>query len=275
MQEDHAHATAMKEMAEEKARIFRKKTERVSALEEVARDWKRKKERENRMKNEERELEGEKETILSFKGISPNVEVEDKPKETENSIGWKQLDAFQAAGEEKKPREMNKSGVRFMARKIIAREWGRILGRRRRDPRENVLEHEAEEYKKRRDEEKSKLEEERKRLEAQAEQLIACQLNLRSLRGKRIDSDLFEEALRDLGRVVEANKADDNWIIQLEPWEEMRIRNIERNGGLPIEVYEMKVNKKLEVLDYRHLPVPEENEEKEDLSSEVLTKEEE
>ncbi len=58
----------------------------------------------------------------------------------------------------------------------------------------------------------------------------------------RQDLDTFEDAIAEGGRIVKSAEVDEGWKIVVEPWEEMRIRNIERGGRTPIMTYVIKAD---------------------------------
>jgi len=53
----------------------------------------------------------------------------------------------------------------------------------------------------------------------------------------------FENAVAEMGRIIRSTKRDSGWKINFEPWEEMRRRNLERKGRLPIMTYVIKADK--------------------------------
>lgn len=59
---------------------------------------------------------------------------------------------------------------------------------------------------------------------------------------------VLEEALSEAGRIVTLNQHGDGWRAMVEPWEEMRARNVQRGGHPPIVAYDMKFDTDLQVL---------------------------
>lgn len=65
-------------------------------------------------------------------------------------------------------------------------------------------------------------------------------------RSARQDLHSFEDAVAEGGRIIKSIKADGGWKIEVEPWEEMRIRNMERGGQPPVVAYIIKADKGFE-----------------------------
>jgi len=57
------------------------------------------------------------------------------------------------------------------------------------------------------------------------------------------DLHAFEDAVAQGGRIIQSMKMDSGWKIKLEPWAEIRRRNIERKGRLPIVTYVINADK--------------------------------
>jgi len=57
------------------------------------------------------------------------------------------------------------------------------------------------------------------------------------------DLHAFEDAVAQEGRIIQSMKMDSGWKIKLEPWEEMRRRNIKRKGRPPIVTYVINTDK--------------------------------
>jgi len=53
----------------------------------------------------------------------------------------------------------------------------------------------------------------------------------------------LQDAVAEGGRIIQSMKTDGGWKIKLEPWEEMRMRNVERNGRPPIVTYVINADK--------------------------------
>ena len=57
------------------------------------------------------------------------------------------------------------------------------------------------------------------------------------------DLHAFEDAVAQGGRIIQSMKMDSGWKIKLETWAEMRRRNIERKGRLPVVTYVINADK--------------------------------
>jgi len=64
----------------------------------------------------------------------------------------------------------------------------------------------------------------------------------------RQDLHAFEDAVAEGGRIIQSTKSDGDWKIKVEPWEEMRKRNVERGGRPPVVTYVLKADK-----DFEHI----------------------
>jgi len=174
------HITARRAITEEKARISGKKKikdRRVAALEEAAQAWQREKEEERIQ--EELRLEAERRRTALGVDFG-KIELEDyiKGKDTDHreieAIGWSQHPAAESTQEgaldPKAKRNLNAASIWVFARKLMAREWARALGKKLPDHRAFALEQEVRILRERR-------EGERKRTEREKEMLNSfCQL---------------------------------------------------------------------------------------------------
>jgi len=59
------------------------------------------------------------------------------------------------------------------------------------------------------------------------------------------DFHAFEDAVAEGGRIIHTMQTDRGWKIKLEPWEEMRKRNVEQKGRFPIVTYVINTDKDL------------------------------
>jgi hypothetical protein len=64
----------------------------------------------------------------------------------------------------------------------------------------------------------------------------------------RTGIEVLEEALSETGRIVSLNQDTDGWSATIEPWAEMRSRNVRRGGRPPIVAYDMKFDTELKIL---------------------------
>jgi len=67
-------------------------------------------------------------------------------------------------------------------------------------------------------------------------------------RSPQQDLHAFEDAVAEVGRIIRTTKSDDDWKIKVEPWEEMRKRNVELGGGPPVVTYILKADN-----DFEHI----------------------
>ena len=67
----------------------------------------------------------------------------------------------------------------------------------------------------------------------------------------QVGIEVLEDALSEAGRIVALKQEDKGWRAVVEPWEEMRVRNIERGGQPPIVMYALKFDTDLQVLGSR------------------------
>lgn len=72
-------------------------------------------------------------------------------------------------------------------------------------------------------------------------------------RSPQVGIEVLEEALSEAGRVVTLNPEVHGWRATVEPWEEMRLRNIERGGRPPIVIYEIKFDTDLRTLGWKEM----------------------
>ncbi|MCG2675783.1 hypothetical protein L6386_00190 [bacterium] len=178
-------------MAETKESILRRKRRRdprAEALERSAEAWKKKEEAKKRAKLEEEErvrMEGAVSPI-SFESL---IEAKKKPRGSgippkagkEETIGWKQH-PVKGKEEKEKRRDINAASIWVFARRLMAREWAKALGKRLPDPRVTALQEEAEAWRKEKEEEKGRIEEERQAQEWATQALIEEKKKKRFLR---------------------------------------------------------------------------------------------
>ncbi len=170
-----AEQIAKREIAKEKARISRKGIEdpRVLILEREAELYRKEKEEEEtkRKLQEDTERRENKISPLTFKELKPE---EYKPKEKKEGgvVDWLQK-GIEGWKEKKKVKDkegptksINAASIWVFARKLMAREWARALGRKRTEPREIALVEEARIWERRKEERRLKLRREKKMLEA-------------------------------------------------------------------------------------------------------------
>ena len=237
-----AHSIAKREMAREKARIHRKKKEQVSFLEQEALKWKSQKEAEQRRKEQEKEVQTEE--TISLQKVSAPFKSEEK-KEVE-PVGWVQYNPWKKEEEKEKKRRVNTATIWCFAKRLIAKEWARARGIKTRDPGLYLLEQQAARWKEKKGEEEKRKEEENKRIQGQKELLkrslqffVEKLLQTKEEISPELATKLLQDALEDVGEVIDVNWTGDGGDVWIEPWEEKRLRNLQRRGRPPIVTYKV------------------------------------
>ena len=67
------------------------------------------------------------------------------------------------------------------------------------------------------------------------------------------DINTLEDAVAEAGRIIQSTKTDGHWKIKLEPWEEMRKRNVGRGGRPPIVTYIINADENFEQISCNKL----------------------
>ncbi|NQS89980.1 hypothetical protein HQ584_09340, partial [Patescibacteria group bacterium] len=224
-----AHSIAKREMAQEKARIHRKKKKEVSFLEQEALRWKSQQEIEQG-KKEKKEIQTEER--ISLQKLPTSFKPEDK-NEVE-SVEWMQYNPWKKEKEKEKEkgRQVSTATIWCFAKRLMAKEWARARGRKIRDPRLYLFEQQATQWKKKKEEEERKKEEDEKKIKHQEKLLDRClQILGEKLKSKgNITSELVTKSLEDIGEIIVVNWTKDKYDIWIELWEEKRLRNIQRRG---------------------------------------------
>ena len=83
-----------------------------------------------------------------------------------------------------------------------------------------------------------------------------------SLEGVSFDDEeqaqqFLEDKLSEIGRLISLERTESGWLATIEPWEEMRLRNIKRKGKPPIVTEAIEINWKDGELEF----TPEQEEE--------------
>ncbi|MDP2961107.1 MAG: hypothetical protein Q8N71_06750, partial [candidate division Zixibacteria bacterium] len=286
---------AIKEICKEKARIFRKRIERLLPLERAAMAWKKKKETEEYQRHREASsAEG-----LSFRAaIAEKVVAYDKDKLPDPSrlpgqemkpgdeIGWVQYKPRQegeaAEGSPESNREnkkekqisINTATVVSIRKKLIAAEWRRALGKPQQDNRLQDLEREAVVWKQKKTEAARIKEEIRMRIEGHKEALSEALTEFdRGLTEKKESlkpeelAALLERCLEKAGEVFDIEWQQDNCLIWMEPWEEKKRRKI-LGFDIPV-IYRVKIDGGFQISSFEEV---EDEEVIESLREELLTK---
>jgi len=140
-----AHSMARREMARERARIHRKKKERISFLGEEAMKWKR----------EKAETSVQKEKIAPLAEVSALPQLKGQKisslpklkKNQEETGDWQQYNPWKNEEEEKNERQVSSATIQRLARKLIAKEWVKAKGIKPRDPGLSFFEQQAAQWK--------------------------------------------------------------------------------------------------------------------------------
>jgi len=257
MEDVKVSSLAQEVMAREKARMTRKEMKRICALEQAAIGWKKKKEKEKRGTEEEKRIQKRDETTaISLRKIAPILSTKDRKED--DAVEWRQISSWREEEEEGEERLLNAASMGLLARKLMAIEWARALGRKREDPCKYALEQEAVERKKKKEEKERKIEEGKKRIQRQEEMLQeSLQIfgeKLLSAEGDanaKFTAEVFEEYLENVGEVIKVNWTGDGCHVWIEPWEERKLRRL-RGDNLPV-IYRLKIDEQLDVISYEHV----------------------
>jgi len=96
-----------------------------------------------------------------------------------------------------------------------------------------------------------KIKDEKKQRAERIRHFLKPLMNVIREKSPQVDIDVLEEALSEAGRIISLKQVNGGWAATVEPWEEMRARNIERGGQPPIVVYALKFDTDLQVLGSR------------------------
>lgn len=254
---------ARREIAKEKARIYGRKTEQAPILEQEWR-WERRKDEKKEDISDRVAPIGpiEKKTDIPSKDIKePGMALKHifpsrlTGRKVDESIGWVPYRPWREEGEQKKSRRVNTATIFCFAKKLIAKEWRRALGKRREDPRVSALERMAASWEQKKEEEKRRAEEEKIKIEKQKGKV---EKYLDIFGGKLLEvkdritteqaTKLFKETLEGVGEVMEVIWTGEGCEALIEPWEEKRLRRQKRDT-LPV-IYRLKIDDKLEITSY-------------------------
>ena len=132
MKDTKVSVVARRMMAEERGRIARRKREQISPVEQSAIAWlKEEEEKKRREKEKGWSLRDQQQPTISFQAMTKKI-VEEKRQENaakQGGVGWKQFHPWQGEQEEKATRTPNSASIALFARKMMAREWARALGK--------------------------------------------------------------------------------------------------------------------------------------------------
>lgn len=186
------------------------------------------------------------------------AEMKQRRGEPEVTMGWKQYNPWMKE-KPRKRRFLNTASIWVFAKKMIAQEMRAAKGIKPKvDPTKLAMERFAVDWERKKEEEKiaaQKAEQERQRKQRKAEMLDAMtgeSLELFAQENQRLKAEreeqkaltkLFRQALDTVGEVVQLNRNDGGWYIQMEPWEEKRSRRIQGDMDSQPVVYEIKLDK--------------------------------
>lgn len=93
-----------------------------------------------------------------------------------------------------------------------------------------------------------KIKDEKRQWAERARHFLKPLMSVIREKSPHVGIEVLEKALSEAGRIVTLNQKSNGWRATVEPWEEMRARNIERGGHPPIVTYEIKFDPDLRVL---------------------------
>jgi len=169
---------ARRMMAEERDRIARRKRKQISPIEQSAIAYLKKQEEKERGEKEQQLGPRDQQQNISFQALTEKI-VEEKRQNNEakqDKVAWKQFNPWQKKEEEKKAGRINSASIWLFARKMMAREWARALGKPR-NAGLRPLEQSAADWQKEKTKERLKIElAERKHLLAERVEVMNRQL---------------------------------------------------------------------------------------------------
>lgn len=188
---------------------------------------------------------------------------------TPDQTDWAQFNPFQAPGQEdqgpRRPRSVNTITLFCLARRMMAEEWRRARGIRKRDPRVAKLEKAASEYWTRKREREEEEHRQEARLEEEHSKILACVDGFVDavLEAKQRDpvasledvEEVIAAAFADIGEVLDVTWAEDGGCaIWLEPWPERRERRA--RGGTRLALRRLSLDARLNVSAYERVTDP-------------------
>lgn len=238
---------ALKEIAREKARMLGKDSARPYSPEE---DRKR--------EDYPEQQEGKKpfpEEKTFFEQISPDKINLAERKTDDSSFSWMQYSPWRKEGKKKTPKLLNTATIWCMARRMIAQEWRRARGTKKKDRGLDRLQREVAAWEERKVAEKIQQQEAQARfrkhkqkfeeaLKTIGERMVEEKDNLTSTGALR----LIEDAMGGIGKVYNVEWRNDGCDVWIEPWEEKWPRQ-KRGETLPV-IYKLRINDNLEMVSY-------------------------
>jgi len=181
--------------------------------------------------------------------------ISDHESETREGFHWQPYMSEQSEVE-KNPKDLNTASVSRIAKKIMAREWAKALGRRNFDGGQAVVEREAEAHRQKKLAEREKKEREEQRAKKQRTAMEAALrifgrnlLNITEPVNPEAVEALLENTLSEVGEIISITWQPDGCSILLEPWEEKRLRK-ENEETIPA-VFEVTIDDNLNLVSYR------------------------
>ncbi len=228
-----------------RARGITRPDPRVVALEKEAATWKETREARKRQEAEEkRRMEEQKAQLQACLRIFSKKLYEARHNVTPDMAAGFFEEAFDALGEVV---DLKWEGDGCMA---VIEPWEEKKRRRKEHRTEPSL------YELRVDQELKissyeKIKDEKKKRAEQVRHFLKPLMNVIREKAPQVGIKVLEKAISEAGRVVNLNQENGGWRAMVEPWEEMRTRNIERAGRPPIVIYELKFDTNLQVLGSR------------------------
>jgi len=71
--------------------------------------------------------------------------------------------------------------------------------------------------------------------------------------------EFLEDKLSEIGRLINLERTEYGWLATIEPWEEMRRRNVKRKGNSPIVTDEIEIDWKDGKLEFASLEEEDDN----------------
>lgn len=284
MRSESIRAQARKVMSAEKDRILRIKREAPAHLEKEAIVWEKKEEEEREKQRAMFQSEAKASfDLLEFSSLHIAQKVKKKSIE---DTDWRQYKPWKRKKKNKEQIMLNVSTIRGLAKKLISKEWARILGKTQNHDLNN-LEREASSLKERKEQEerkkaemrlarkrqkkilrerlKKRKEEERRRMEEIMKKMSKQKKILQKAlyqfgqkliqEGDAIEPEkaevLLDEILENVGEIFHVEWHKQECSIWLEPWEEKKIRKIS-GDTLPV-VYKAKIDENLELASYEQV----------------------
>jgi len=96
-----------------------------------------------------------------------------------------------------------------------------------------------------------KIKDEKRQRAEQARHFLKPLMSVIREKSPQVGIKVLEDALSEAGRIAVLKRENEGWKAVVEPWEEMRVRNIERGGQPPIVMYALKFDTDLQVLGSR------------------------